>query len=98
MHDGLKTGKPNGALCLVFNNKGNGSLSVTIKDNAYGQRSVSRTLTAGRKEEVVFPLSKSFGWYDLSVKVNGAADFEQRFAGRVETGTEGFTDPYMGGG
>jgi hypothetical protein len=34
-----------------------------------------------------------FDWYDLSVR-----SFEQRFAGRVETGKESFTDPYMGGG
>lgn len=85
------------SLRLRLVNKGNAPLSLAIKDNAYGQRSVSRTLAAGQQEEVVLPVGKSFGWYDLSVQVNGAADFEQRFAGRVETGKESFTDPYMGG-
>lgn len=93
-----KTKKPNGSLLLKLHNKNAGAaLTVTIKDNAYGQKSISRTLAHGGQEEVVLPLRKSFGWYDLSIAVNGSDDFGQRYAGRVETGNESFTDPGMGG-
>jgi len=44
----------------------------------------------------VLNLGKSSGWYDFTVKVSGADNFEKRFAGRVETGKESITDPYMG--
>ncbi len=35
----------------------------------------------------------SFGWYDFSVSIDGAEGFKKRYAGRVETGKEGFSDP-----
>ena len=41
-------------------------------------------------------LRDSHGWYDFSIKVAGYDDFEKRYAGRVETGKEGFSDPFMG--
>ena len=33
---------------------------------------------------------------DFSIKVAGYDDFEKCYAGRVETGKEGFSDPFMG--
>jgi phospholipase C len=33
---------------------------------------------------------------DFSIKVAGYDDFEKRYAGRVEKGKEGFSDPFMG--
>ena len=45
---------------------------------------------------VLLNLKASFGWYDFSVKIEGFEPFEQRFAGRVETGKESFSDPLMG--
>ncbi|MEZ4903534.1 MAG: hypothetical protein R2822_18105 [Spirosomataceae bacterium] len=45
---------------------------------------------------VILDLTTSFGWYDFSVKVAGFEAFEQRFAGRVETGKASFSDPLMG--
>jgi phospholipase C len=47
---------------------------------------------AGETKTVLLPLAKSHGWYDASVRVG---DFEQRFAGRVETGKDGMSDPAM---
>jgi phospholipase C len=71
------------------------AVAITIKDNAYGQKAITRTLAKGNNE-ISLPLDKSFGWYDFSILVNGADDFEQRFAGRMETGKETFSDPHMG--
>jgi len=46
---------------------------------------------------IVLDLSKTYGWYDFTVKIKGNNLFEKRYAGRVETGKESFTDPMMGG-
>ena len=40
--------------------------------------------------------AKSHRWYDLSLRVTGAPKFERRFAGRIETGAWGFSDPRIG--
>jgi phospholipase C len=48
------------------------------------------------QQAVTIHLAKSFGWYDFSIKVKGNSLFEKRYAGRVETGRPGKTDPFMG--
>jgi len=37
------------------------------------------------------------GWYDFSVTIGGNPGYQQRFAGRVETGRWSISDPAMGG-
>ncbi|UYQ90981.1 phospholipase C, phosphocholine-specific [Chitinophaga horti] len=73
------------------------ALTIVIKDNAYGQKDISRSLVKGAAETLILPLTKSSGWYDFTIKIKGIKDFEQRFAGRVETGTDSITDPQMAG-
>jgi phospholipase C len=36
------------------------------------------------------------GWYDFSVTVNGHEGLERRYAGRIESGEDGISDPAMG--
>ena len=36
-------------------------------------------------------------WYDFTAKVEELPGFARRFAGRVETGRDGYSDPAMGG-
>jgi phospholipase C len=69
-----------------------GDEAIEITDNAY--KSGNHTVKGNAK--LVLDLSKSFGWYDFTVKVKGFTNFEQRFAGRVETGKTSFSDPLMG--
>lgn len=42
-------------------------------------------------------LRGSAHWYDFTVRVKDLPGFSRRFAGRVETGRDGFSDPAMGG-
>ncbi len=72
-------------------------LTVEIIDNAYGTATIKRTTLGKPGSIVVLDLTKSFGWYDVTVKVDGFQRFEQRFAGRVETGKSSYSDPFMGG-
>jgi phospholipase C len=46
-------------------------------------------------EKVV--LDQFHGWYDLIVKVSADPSFKYRLAGHVETGTDSFSDPALGG-
>ena len=67
---------------------------VEIVDNAYGAATVTREMTGG---DSLVPLAfdKSRQWYDFSVRVKGVKGFEWRYAGRIETGKEGISDPQM---
>jgi len=87
---------PGQAVLLKLHNQATTAITITIKDHAYQQKTITRTIAKGSRENIKLPLSKSHGWYDFSILVDGLNDFEKRYAGRVETGKEGFSDPYMG--
>jgi len=91
-------GKLTGDVILVFRNPSSDDYRVAIKDEGYGRRDIIKTIAAGRADErVICALDTSYRWYDLSVKVLGSEGFERRYAGRVETGAEGVTDPLLAG-
>jgi phospholipase C len=69
---------------------------VWIADHAYNGEYPLRALARGEQTVVTLPLAKSQGWYDFSVRVKGHDGFEKRFAGRIETGRDSISDPYMG--
>jgi len=68
-----------------------------IADNSYKGSGHERTLAPGAVASIVVDTSRQYNWYDFSVKLKGYGSFEQRFAGRVETGRVTKTDPLMGG-
>ena len=89
-----KKGKPSGDLELVAINKSNRPQVLKVTDNAYQQKNISANLPAEGTVKVLIPASKSHQWYDFSVD-NGSANAVMRFAGRVETGKESVSDPFM---
>jgi phospholipase C len=60
------------------------------------QATIEQTIDATASKEITLDMSKTFGWYDLSIKLKDSASFERRYAGRVETGSSSKTDPLMG--
>lgn len=90
------TQKLTGNVVVRIDSTATEALTVTIKDNAYKNKSISRTIAQNGSESITLPMQSSKGWYDFSVHLNGYDNFERRYAGRVETGKEGITDPYMG--
>lgn len=68
---------------------------LEIADRSYGALYPARHLAAGEKLAMTLALEKSHGWYDLSVRIQGKEGFEKRYAGRIETGTDGISDPAM---
>jgi phospholipase C len=92
--------KLTGNIDLLFRNQSDNDFQIEIIDHAYGNPPVKKMLVSSAKSpgEIVIPvnLSKQFGWYDFSIKITGNDIFEKRYAGRVETGESGFSDPFMG--
>jgi phospholipase C len=93
-YEGLRTGKLSGNIELKISGTGQ-VFSVVVKDRAYGAQDRRFQVDKSGKS-LVLDLSKSHGWYDFSVTVDGHETFDQRFAGRVETGRHSFSDPFMG--
>lgn len=93
---------PTGVAELVINlvNSSPNPITIELVTNAGKQSVVRQRLeSAGTKSSqaaIHLPLSDSFGWYDVSVRVVGQPSFEQRYAGRVETGASSYSDPVMG--
>jgi phospholipase C len=88
-----------GALTLAFHNPTARTMEVAVAPNAYVKACLPERvrLKPGATARRSWALSRSGGWYDLAVTVAGDADFLQRYAGRVETGRPGVSDPEMGG-
>jgi phospholipase C len=81
---------------VQITNRGSRPLVVEISDVAYKRDSQKATLAPGASTKLSFSGEHSFGWYDLSVGVVGSEQFAKRYAGRIETGKPGFSDPAMG--
>ena len=89
--------KLTGNVLLTITNHDTKSLRLEISDNSYKTAAQHLALAAGKTSSFVINTEKSFGWYDVSLKINGSEFFEKQFAGHVETGTVSKTDPLMGG-
>jgi phospholipase C len=88
--------KPTGNIELTISNRSSESFTIIVTDNAYGKSPQTKKIASGDKVIVRIDLIKSSGWYDSSVTIEGNKMFENRFAGRVESGGEGISDPGMG--
>lgn len=95
-HTGLSKKSLTGNVEIKMRNTGKQKLTVEIIDNSYKAKKQTKVINPGAQASIIADLSKSSGWYDLSVKVKGQNDFEKRYAGRVETGKTSITDPLMG--
>ena len=84
-----------GEISILLNNPAAIPLKVVIEANAYDYPAIEPiTLIPGKSVNIPIDLSKSHHWYDLTVKTEKG--FSHRFAGRVETGRPGISDPAMG--
>lgn len=88
------------AVELVFVNRGRQPLRCTVAlDAAYrasGAREREITVAAGAEARDVWRLGASDRWYDLAVTLADNRAYLRRFAGKIETGEPGRTDPAIG--
>src|SRR5450432_926328 len=89
-----------GNIELILNNQSKIPIRIEITDNAYKNTPVKKVLHPAINNSgnmsVPINLGKQFGWYDFTVRIAGNELFEKRFAGRVDTGEQVYSDPYMG--
>jgi phospholipase C len=71
-------------------------LTLLVTDHGYQSGDPTIIIKPGGNRSVMMALGQSHHWYDFSVTIAGTDGFLRRFAGRVETGTSGFSDPVMG--
>jgi phospholipase C len=88
--------KLTGNITVTVKNADSKPHTILVADNSYKGSSQTKTIAPGTITILNVPLSRSHGWYDHSVKVKGYEQYEERFAGRVENGEPGKTDPLMG--
>ncbi|MGW1138788.1 phosphocholine-specific phospholipase C [Streptomyces zhihengii] len=81
-----------GALDLTVTNPTAAAAEVTVAEN-YGGTTRRLTVPAGATVRHTLDLRASAHWYDVTVTAAGSAVFLRRFAGHVETGTPGLSDP-----
>ena len=63
---------------------------------AQGSRERRISVAPGKTVRDLWRLAASDNWYDLSVTIEGEGTFLRRFAGKVENGRPGRTDPGIG--
>jgi phospholipase C len=83
-----------GNLRLVLTNSGRSDCHLTITD-AYGGRPATYKVRPGAQIVHLANLRHSHSWYDLSVTSDTDSTFLRRFAGHVETGRPGVSDPAL---
>ncbi|MEW1780330.1 phosphocholine-specific phospholipase C [Streptomyces sp. NPDC086777] len=87
------TARPHGDdIELTFTNKGSGTVKLAVADG-YGGRGRTFTVRAGAVVRHIVHLNHSDRWYDLTVTSEADAGFVRRFAGHVENGEPGVSDP-----
>lgn len=83
-------------LYLKVRNDATKTAKLTVKANAYLPNKTWNIGTASTEKELNWNMSDFGGWYDFTVTIEGDSTFKRRFAGRIETGKDSFSDPYMG--
>ena len=92
-----QAGKLTGNIILTIKNTGRQAVAVTLKDLSYKAGNKVIKVVAESTANQLVDLTKSYNWYDFSIRVEGKDQYMEHFAGRVETGRVGKTDPLMGG-
>ncbi|MFG2404590.1 phosphocholine-specific phospholipase C [Streptomyces brevispora] len=84
----------NGALELTLTHAGAGTVQLTVRNaGAYGGEVQTFAVRAGTTVKHTVDLRRSKRWYDITVVSDADATFLRRFAGHVETGEPGTSDP-----
>ncbi|MFK0048467.1 phosphocholine-specific phospholipase C [Streptomyces sp. NPDC090741] len=81
-----------GSLKLTLTNSAAAAVDLTVT-NAYGGATQTLRVTAGGTATYTADLSTTGRWYDVKVTSSADTTFLRRFAGHVETGAPGLSDP-----
>ncbi|MES1204798.1 MAG: phospholipase C, phosphocholine-specific [Pseudomonadota bacterium] len=82
-------------LTLEVHNRGGAIGKVRIFD-AYTRKTTVLSFDSCDTLSQHWQLERTFGWYDLTIKVDSDPGFKQQLAGHVETGRDSMSDPALG--
>jgi phospholipase C len=83
------------SISLTIMNMGRVPAALSVQANAYRADGPWRySVDPGMQIDPRWSLEATDDWYDFTVTMGDA--FERRFAGRLETGKDGISDPAMG--
>jgi phospholipase C len=82
-------------IALAIHNHGSSAEKVSIFD-AYSGKTHTHLLQPHDSATYANQLHKSFGWYDITVRVDSDASFQRQLAGHVESGKPSMSDPAIG--
>jgi phospholipase C len=77
---------------LTFTNKGSGTVRLKVT-SGYGGHPRTVAVRSGATVRETADLGSSRRWYDLTVTSDADPSFLRRFAGHVENGRPGVSDP-----
>jgi phospholipase C len=89
-------GRRQDEITLGIENRGTATVEVTVSDR-YSTKRTTVKVSPGATKAPTWSLSRTKGWYDLTVTAHGDAEFEHRYAGHLEDGRASISDPGMGG-
>ena len=90
-----QTGALTGDVELIVASDSDLTLTLQVTDHGYKSGDHTIVIEPRGNQFLVMTLGQSHQWYDFSVTIAGADRFLRRFAGRVETGKSGFSDPCL---
>jgi phospholipase C len=89
----------NGSVAINIRNTGTAPRTLVITDESYNSGGPwTLTLAPGAAQSQLVAVAKSGFWYDLTITDSVSPAFLRRFAGRMETGVHGHSDPALGTG
>ena len=90
---GVTLGVEGGHLVFALRNHGDAPCEFEISQSAYRRMSVRLAVAAGAVQAWRWNPAHDGCWYDITIAADG---LQQRYAGRLETGRHGVSDPAMG--
>lgn len=85
------------ALIVSLANSGDKACTFVVGHLAHQQHAPkSFRVDGGQTVEWPATLARDHGWYDIRITVEGLDGYVRRFAGRLESGRHGISDPAMG--
>jgi phospholipase C len=82
-------------LVLEIHNAGTRVEGLHLED-AYGRERTVHSIAPGERLTRRISLERSFGWYDLTLRVDSDPAFRRQVAGHLETGQDSMSDPLLG--
>jgi phospholipase C len=83
-------------IVLIIRNNGTARVRVAVQDS-YTSDDRELSVRPGSTETARWSLSRTRGWYDLTVTADGDPACRWQYAGHVENGEDSISDPAMGG-